>query len=328
MAARKKAGGNARKAKSTKVRQRTVAGQATANGGRPVAKGGTSGGVSGSMPPTGVGSLFIIGGGEDKAGDRIIHRALVKALQGGPLVVSTVASTVPDEVWGDYEPMFRGLGVVDLRHLHFDTREEARSEETLAILEGTAGIFFTGGDQLKLTSLIGGTIFHERMVEMHRDGMYVAGTSAGASVVCETMMVTGEGTASGRVRGSAHLAPGFGLLPGAIVDQHFAERGRIGRLIASVASNPRILGIGIDEDTAIHIQEGQRFEVLGSGAVYVVDGEPVSYTNLAEEDPERVLSVFGLRLHVLSMGDCYELTTRTPSNRPAEEVEAELLGDD
>jgi cyanophycinase len=275
------------------------------------------------------GTLVIIGGHEDKKDEKLILRFLADRIGSGKLVVATVASDVPDEVWADYEPLLHDLGVKKVVHLHVKNREEAKSEEKVRLLDGAAGIFFTGGDQLKLTSQLGDSPIYERMRTLYRDGGLVAGTSAGASVVCETMLVGGAAAESHLVGTSLRMAPGFGLIPGVIIDQHFAQRGRIGRLVAAVAQNPRILGIGIDEDTAIvcDAQEGC-FRVLGSGAVYIVDGQDVSYTNLTEEEQHRVLSVFGIRMHLLSMGDEFDLATRTATNHAAEEFERELIGAD
>jgi cyanophycinase len=138
----------------------------------------------------------------------------------------------------------------------------------------------------------------------------VAGTSAGASVMSETMLVGGASSATHRI-GDLHMAPGLGLVRDAIIDQHFAERGRFGRLIGAVAHNPRVLGIGIDEDTAA-IVEDRLFRVIGSGAVYVVDGASVTYCNLAEAKPDRVLAMHGMTVHVLGTGDRYDLAKRNP----------------
>jgi hypothetical protein len=150
----------------------------------------------------------------------------------GKLVVATVASQVPEEVWKDYEPLFHELGVKKVVHLDVNSREEAKSPERLKLLDNAAGIFFTGGDQLKLTSQLGDSPIYERLREIYRDGGVIAGTSAGASVVCETMLVGGAGEESHQVGTSLRMAPGFGLIPGVIIDQHFAQRGRIGRLVA------------------------------------------------------------------------------------------------
>jgi cyanophycinase len=271
------------------------------------------------------GTLIIIGGHEDKEGDRVILRALAAHAQGGALVVVTAASNVPDELWGDYEPLFRDLGVKDVRHLHVDTRAEAHDPERLRTLDGAAAVFFTGGNQLKLTSQLGDTPVYQRVRALYEGGGCVAGTSAGASVVSETMLVTGDSDASPKVGDAVSMAPGFGFLQGVIVDQHFAERGRIGRLIGAVAQNPRILGVGIDEDTAI-VCEGGQFTVLGASGVYVVDGRDVSHSNVVDEARDRTLSVYDLRVHLLNVGDTFDLFARRPACRPAIEAEARLAG--
>ena len=190
---------------------------------------------------------------------------------------------------------------------------------------GATAVFFTGGDQLKLTSLLGDSPIYERLKEIYEEGGTIAGTSAGASVVCETMLVSGAGAESHRIGTSLAMAPGFGLISGVIIDQHFAQRGRIGRLIGAVAQNPRMLGIGIDEDTAIVCSPRGHFEVVGKGAVYVVDGQDIAYTNLTDEGRDRTLSAFGLHLHVLAMGDTFDMVTRVPDHHPAEEVEERIL---
>ena len=277
-------------------------------------------------PPRG--TLVIIGGHEDKEGDRLILRAVAERAGGGALVVATVASGRPAELWADYEPLFRDLGVRDVRQLHVNTREEATRRETLDVLDGATAVFITGGDQLKLTSQLGDTPVYARIMEIYERGGTIAGTSAGASVMCETMLVEGEGAASATVGGSLRMAPGFGLITGVIIDQHFAERGRIGRLVAGVVQNPRILGIGIDENTAIVCDPESCFTVLGAGAVYVVDGRDVTYTNLSEEERDRTLSTFDVRLHVLSMGDEYDVRGRRPTRHPAEEAERALVSAD
>lgn len=274
------------------------------------------------------GTLVIIGGHEDKEHEKLILRAVAERVGSGKLVVATVASARPTELFNQYEPIFRGLGVRHVHHLNVASREEAKSEAKVRILDDADAVFFTGGDQLKLTSQLGDSPTYERLREIFFEGGLIAGTSAGASVMCETMMVSGGGDGSNRIGGTLRMAPGFGFIPGVIIDQHFAERGRIGRLVGAVSQNPRILGIGIDEDTAIVAGPKASFTVIGSGAVYVVDGQEVSYTNLTEEETDRALSVYGVRLHVLSMGDEFDLTTREARSHPAQEMERELVGKD
>lgn len=271
----------------------------------------------------GAGHLIIIGGHEDKTGDRLILRAVAKEVKRGALVVVTAASSEPDELWREYRKIFHDLGVDDVRHLHADSRGEALDERVHGKLDGATVVFFTGGDQLKLTSQLGDTPVYQKTRAIYEAGGCVAGTSAGASVVCETMMVAGESQSSPHVSDTLRMAPGFGFISGVIIDQHFAERGRIGRLIGAVAQNPRILGIGIDENTAMLCENGHGFTVLGEGGVYVVDARDVTNSNMVEDAVDRTLSVFNIRLHLLNMGDSYDLEQREPHCHSTEEAEAE-----
>jgi cyanophycinase len=150
-----------------------------------------------------------------------------------------------------------------------------------------------------------------RIREIYEAGGVIAGTSAGASAMSDTMLVRGSGDESYRI-GDVDMAPGLGLLPNVIIDQHFAERGRMGRLLGAVAQNPRVLGIGIDENTAIVVEDEASFSVLGAGAVYVVDGSGITYSNIVEEKNDRPLSLYDVRLHVLSSGDNFDLRERRP----------------
>jgi cyanophycinase len=202
-----------------------------------------------------------------------------------------------------------------------DAREEALDPERHELLDGATTVFFTGGDQLKLTSQLGDTPVYSKTREIFEGGGCIAGTSTGASVMCETMLVSGEQSSSPRVHDTLRMAPGFGFLQGALVDQHFAERGRIGRLIGAVAQNPRIIGIGIDEDTAIIVDHAQ-CRVLGSGGVYVVDARGVRQSNVVEDASDRTLSVFGITLHLLNMGDTFDLARREPMPGSTEAAEA------
>jgi cyanophycinase len=247
-----------------------------------------------------------------------------KVGKAGKLVIATVASGSPRSVFDEYEACLRGIGMRHIHHLHVESREEARNESKLRVLRDTDAVFFTGGDQLKITSQIGDTPIFSRVHEIYNSGGLIAGTSAGASVMTETMMVAGDGDQSHRIGSMLKLAPGFGLLPGAIVDQHFAERGRIGRLLGAIAHNPRMLGIGLDEDAAILVRRG-RFQVVGSGAVYVVDGGKVSFTNINEAKPDEPLCIYGVRLHVLNQSDSFDLKKRQPFYHPADKVEEMLV---
>lgn len=267
------------------------------------------------------GPLIIIGGHEDKERDRIILGEIAKRIAGGKLVIATVASHEPEGYYDSYCEAFGALGLTDLAELYVEERGETRDGRFSELLKEAAGIFFTGGDQLRISSQIGDTPIERMVREIHRRGGLIAGTSAGASVMSETMLVKGPSAESHRI-GDLHMAPGLGLVRDVIIDQHFAERGRIGRLLGAVAQNPRVLGIGIDEDTAIILEQG-RFRVIGAGAVYIVDGSDVSHSNIAEASPERTLSMHDVRLHVLSAGDGFDLDARRPAPRVEEEEKAD-----
>ncbi|HEX4946997.1 MAG TPA: cyanophycinase [Blastocatellia bacterium] len=256
-------------------------------------------------------TLIIIGGHEEKQGDAIILRQVAQRVGSGKLVICTVATQEPEESFADYNRVFRRLGVRHVHHLNILSREEAKDESRYKVLEGATAIFFTGGDQLMITSQMGDTPCYEMTRQLYESGGLIAGTSAGASVLCETMMVEGNGAQSHRLGDTIKMAPGFGLINGVIIDQHFAERGRIGRLLGVIAQNPKNIGLGIDENTAIVVERNE-FYVLGEGAVYVLDCRDVSQSNIANDDPNKTLSVYDVQLHLLSQGDAFDLTTRRP----------------
>jgi cyanophycinase len=258
-------------------------------------------------------TLIIIGGKEDRSADKVILGEVARRIGSGKLVVSTVAiPSDPDGLFEEYEKAFRALGVKHLYKLEINDREEATSESKLRILDDATGVFFTGGDQMKITSQIGDTLIFRRLQEIYEEGGLIAGTSAGAAVMSETMLVTGGDEDSHVIGGSLRMAPGLGLIGDVIIDQHFMERGRLGRLLGAVAQNPKNLGIGIDEQTAIVVERGNGFYVLGSGAVYVIDGSEVTYSNIAEEDLNKTLSIYNVRMHMLSQGDRFDLIARRP----------------
>jgi cyanophycinase len=257
------------------------------------------------------GPLVIIGGHEDKDGERAILKEVARHLRGGKLVIATVASEEPEGYFESYQKAFAAIGVNDLVELYVEDRVESLGGPAMEILDGAAGVFFSGGDQLRISSQIGDTPIERRIRELHQSGAVIAGTSAGASVMSETMLVKGASSESYRI-GELHMAPGLGLVRDVIIDQHFAERGRYGRLLGAVAHNPRLLGVGIDEDTAI-VVTGRAFKVIGSGAAYVVDGEGATHSNIAEARADRALSMFDVRMHVLSSGDRFDLDRREPS---------------
>lgn len=268
----------------------------------------------------GFGSLLIVGGHEDKEGEKIILRAFVKKVgKSGKAVVATLASEQPKQMFEDYEKALRSLGMRHIRHLSIESREEAMSPSKLRVLADAEAVYFTGGDQLKITSQLGDTPIYTRVCEIFAAGGLIAGSSAGASIMSETMMVSGDGDANYKIGSLLKLAPGLGLLRNVLVDQHFSQRGRIGRLLGAIAQNPRMLGIGLDEDSAILVQRG-RFQVLGSNAVHVIDGSKVTFSNLSEAEPETSLCIYGVRLHVLNQSDSFDLKARRPRYHPEVEI--------
>jgi cyanophycinase len=263
------------------------------------------------------GTLIIIGGHEerDPDGKREILREVARRVNGGKLVLATVASHQPEGYFADYEKAFGDLGLGELVELYLNDRCEAESDSKLSVLDEAAGVFFSGGDQLRITSQVGDTPVEQKVRKLFQRGGVIAGTSAGASAMSETMLVKGTSAETHRI-GDLHMAPGLGLIRNVIIDQHFAERGRFGRLLGAVAHNPRVLGLGVDEDTAA-VVEGDRFRVIGSGAVYAFDGQHMTHSNVAEASADRVLSMHNVKVHVLGTGDEFDLRERRP--KPARE---------
>jgi cyanophycinase len=275
---------------------------------------------SARMPRTG--TVVAIGGHEDRVGDKHILRAVADRLgQGGKIVVCTVASEEPHALWEEYESAFRSLDVPHVHRLDIESREDASSPSALRILDGATGVFFTGGDQLRITSQIGDTPTVARVREIYARGGVVAGTSAGASVMSETMLVANGTDSSDPVKPPLLLAPGLGFASDMLIDQHFSERGRMARLIGAISQHPRVLGVGIDEDTALILEQERHFRVLGAGGVYVVDASSATRSTIGEARAERGSSTFGIRVHMLSQGDRFDLSTRTPSSHSAESME-------
>lgn len=273
------------------------------------------------MPVPAPGPVIVVGGNEDKTGAQVILRRFV-ALAGGSgarLMVLTTAAADPVATGDLYRRLFLSLGAAEVTVARVDEREEARSETVLAALGQATGIYFTGGDQLRITATLGGTPLYQALMRRHGEGLVIAGTSAGASAVSDTMIIGGREETEPTLA-AITLAPGLGLLRQAVVDQHFAQRGRIGRLLAAVAQNPQILGLGIDEDTAMVVYPEGQFTVLGTGAVTVLDGQTIEHSNASEAGAEEPLALTGVRLHILPAGYGFDLAQRRafpPAPHPA-----------
>jgi cyanophycinase len=251
--------------------------------------------------------LLIIGGAERRS-TTILARFV--ALAGGPaadIVVLATASREPSVLESEYVSAFTGLGAGTVRALPVTTRADAADAEVVAALTAATGAFFTGGDQRRITSVVGGTPLDSVLQTRVADGSLVlAGTSAGAAMMSGTMIVGGD--EPGVTTTAVRTGPGLELLPGVLIDMHFAERGRLNRLLSAVALYPHELGLGIDEDTAI-LTDGDRFEVLGRGSVTVVDAGCAADIRVPGDGP---IAIAGARIHVLPAGFTFHLTDRCP----------------
>ncbi|HBM82005.1 MAG: cyanophycinase [Clostridiales bacterium] len=258
------------------------------------------------------GNIIIIGGAEDKEGKCEILNKVVEmsGCENSKIVVLTTATEHPKEVGETYKKIFRKLGVSNIDIVNISSREDASNDEYVKSIKDATCIFFTGGDQLRITSLLGGTKAYRALHEAYRNGSLIVGTSAGASAMSADMIVTGENDDAPKYC-TLKMAPGLGMLNGTIIDQHFAQRGRIGRLLVAVAQNPNMLGVGIDEDTAI-IVSGKIFNVIGSKSVTVVDGMYISHTNVSELMPEEPIALTDIKLHILPKGYGFDLISRRP----------------
>ncbi|MDQ3906828.1 MAG: cyanophycinase [Acidobacteriota bacterium] len=213
--------------------------------------------------------------------------------------------------------MFKRIGVEDVRALGIAHRERANSPSAADSIERATGVFFTGGSQLRITRLLGGTLLDRVLHRRHAAGLVLAGTSAGAAMMPCVMIAGGVEPVTSLRAGAVELAPGMEFLSGVIIDQHFEERGRLRRLLAAVAQHPHDLGVGIDENTAVVVRGG-RLRVIGAGAATVVDACEMSHTNLASAERNALLAVSGVRIHVLPAGYGFDLQDRAVVLPPEE----------
>ena len=273
------------------------------------------------------GSLMIIGGAEDKLRRPTILTEFVGAAGGeeARIAVIATASSLGPEVVDVYDALFRKLGAAEVVSVRPESREQAHDPELVAELDKATGVFMTGGNQMKLSAVICGTPFGDALVDAHRRGVVVAGTSAGASIQSSHMVAFGGPGATPKQR-MTQVAAGLGLLESCVVDQHFEQRNRYGRLLMIVSESPSLLGIGVDENTAAIVDEVDGHEVLrvvGKGAVTIFDPSQV-VTNGYEAPRSSPLLVSGVLLHVLPHGSRFDLTTRAliPPPRFADPAEA------
>ncbi|HEX8116164.1 MAG TPA: cyanophycinase [Pyrinomonadaceae bacterium] len=258
------------------------------------------------------GKLVAIGGGDIREGDAPLLKEFLKLAKGprARIVVLTVATDEPAAAAAEYKAAFRRLGVDDVQAVDVSSRADALKPEALAAVEQATGLFFTGGDQLHITSLVGGTEMQRLIHRRYERGLVIGGTSAGAAMMSNSMILGGARDESPRV-GAVEIGPGMDLVIGAVIDTHFSQRGRYGRLLTAVAHYPQDLGIGLDEKTAIIVNRDE-FEVAGEGSVIIIDGGAMTYTSLPYTEKGDGLSLYNVRVHVLSAGARFDLSKREP----------------
>jgi cyanophycinase len=259
------------------------------------------------------GWIIPIGGAENKENDRRILRRFVEVSGGddADIVVIPTASKL-HETGSRYEAIFRELGARHVTVMDFDTRRDCQEANRLQRIEDATGIFFTGGNQLRLTALLGGTPVAQLIRKRNAAGVTVGGTSAGASILSEHMIAFGDEGPS-VISGSVRLAPGLGLTNRFVIDQHFRERDRLGRLITALAYNPFAIGIGLDEDTAAFIGPDDVLEVEGTGGATIVDASEVTFSSMDNVSEGQPVAILGLKVHILVAGATFNLATRTAS---------------
>jgi cyanophycinase len=274
------------------------------------------------------GKLIIIGGAVDKGSftetdldksaaknlnffeagilKRIIEESKYK--NQSRIEVITTASKIPKEIGPEYVKALSYLGANNVDVLNIERREQAMDPEVLSRLKAADVVMFTGGDQLRLTSILGGTPFHDLLLDKYQNEDFIyAGTSAGAAAASNNMIYQGS-SSEALLKGEVKITSGLGLIDGVVIDTHFVQRGRIGRLFQAVVGNPKTLGIGLGEDTGLLITNN-KMEAIGSGLVILVDGREIKDTNLTQVELGHPISINHLVTHVLSMNDTFDLDT-------------------
>jgi cyanophycinase len=275
------------------------------------------------------GKLIIIGGAVDKGSftessfDKDVsknmnffEKGIIKRIideskhkENSRIEVITTASKIPREVGPEYVKAFQYLNASNVDVLHIEKREQAGDEEVLNRLKAADVVMFTGGDQLRLSSILGGSKFHDILLDKYKNEHFIyAGTSAGAAAASNNMIYQGS-SHEALLKGEVKITSGLGLIDDVIIDTHFVQRGRIGRLFQAVVGNPKVLGIGLGEDTGLLITNDTKMEAIGSGLVILVDGREIKDTNLTQVELGQPISINHLVTHVLSIHDTFDLST-------------------
>ncbi|MBL0045171.1 MAG: cyanophycinase [Flavobacteriales bacterium] len=274
------------------------------------------------------GKLIAIGGNEDKGIEpegghnakvfqhTFIEEGILKRVvdeiggTGSRLAVMTSASSIPEEVGNNYIEAFRRLGLNNVDVLDIRDRSHVKPD-MIKRLAKADGVMMSGGNQLRLTTIFGGTAFLELMKRRYHEeeGFVIAGTSAGAMCMSSTMIYQGH-SSSGLVKGGVKMTTGASLIQDVIIDSHFVERGRFSRLSQAVASNPNAIGIGLGEDTGVVITDADMCETIGSGQVMIFDGHDISYSDYADVEEGEPFSIEGMKVHIISKGHSYSVKQR------------------
>jgi cyanophycinase len=256
------------------------------------------------------GYIIPIGGGEEKFENPEILRKFVE-LSGGKDAVITVIPTASqlDDTGSRYQKIFEEIGVKKTYSLPITERTDAQKPEYVKTLEKSTGIFITGGNQLRLSTILGGTPIAQTIRQLNAQGVNYAGTSAGAAIVSQHMIIGGS-TGIVPTEDGVNLSPGMGLVNTIVVDQHFNERNRLARLLSAVSYNPFLVGIGLDEDTAAFIDHNNEFTVVGSGAITVIDPSDIEYSSMAEARTGDALTLLNVKLHILAAGSRFNISDR------------------
>jgi len=259
------------------------------------------------------GFIVPIGGAEEKTRDPAILGRFVETCGGRRARIAIIPTASRLEDTGSrYEAIFADLGAERARALPFESRADCEREDWLLALSQATGVYLTGGNQLRLSTTLGGTSVSDILRQRNLEGLHVAGTSAGAAFLCEHMIAFGDEGSSPR-GDMVTLAPGLGLTQLAIIDQHFRQRDRLGRLLTALAYNPRPIGIGLDEDTAAFLGPDETLEVVGSGAITIIDSSEIEYTSMDSAAAHDPVCIIGARLHILVERATYNITSREAS---------------
>ena len=257
--------------------------------------------------------LFLLGGNEDKGKKPLLLDKFYQLANNvkGPLIIITGASKFPEETSETYTEIFTGLGCSNIIHLPLIQRSDCNDSKNINYLKKASAVFITGGNQVKLAGIMGGTPFYKELKQRVNNGLLYGGTSAGASIASGLMIAGGRGGYNPR-RNLVKLTGGLGLLDNCIIDQHFRERNRIFRLASAVSSNPEFIGLGIDEDTAVLIQDDQYCRVFGKNSVTVLNGHSITHAGYSEGKPQDAIPIFGMKMNVVTPGYGYDLKKRLP----------------